>query len=182
MVKSKHFGPLAAAAGALVAVALLMLMLVVVNPQPSLPTGAGSFSIATAMPLLIILTTTTSLPSTAPSRGQLSPRSRTIRQPTMLPTGSRCKEGAEKGPPLSKSKTKEERGGQPFVPAPLFVMDGAFLVGRWGCSSVASRPLEASSAYSPECVEGKFCELHLTRFLRREEGRLGITPRPPPYG
>jgi len=35
MAKSKHFGPLAAAAGALVAVTLLVLMLVVVNPQPA---------------------------------------------------------------------------------------------------------------------------------------------------
>ena len=35
MAKTKHFGPLAAAAGALVAVALLVLMLVVVNPQPA---------------------------------------------------------------------------------------------------------------------------------------------------
>jgi hypothetical protein len=33
MAKTKHFGPLAAAAGVLVAVALLVLMLVVVNPQ-----------------------------------------------------------------------------------------------------------------------------------------------------
>jgi Tol biopolymer transport system component len=33
MAKTKHFGPLAAAAGALVAVALLVLVLVVVNPQ-----------------------------------------------------------------------------------------------------------------------------------------------------
>jgi Tol biopolymer transport system component len=33
MAKTKHFGPLAAAAGALVAVALLVLMLVMVNPQ-----------------------------------------------------------------------------------------------------------------------------------------------------
>jgi Tol biopolymer transport system component len=35
MAKTKHFGALAAAAGALVAVALLVLMLVVVNPQPA---------------------------------------------------------------------------------------------------------------------------------------------------
>jgi Tol biopolymer transport system component len=35
MAKTKHFGPLAAAVGALVAMALLMLMLVVVNPQPA---------------------------------------------------------------------------------------------------------------------------------------------------
>jgi hypothetical protein len=35
MARTKHFGPLAAAAGALVAVALLVLVLVVVNPQPA---------------------------------------------------------------------------------------------------------------------------------------------------
>jgi hypothetical protein len=35
MAKTKHFGALAAAAGALVAVAMLVLMLVVVNPQPA---------------------------------------------------------------------------------------------------------------------------------------------------
>ena len=38
MAKTKHFGPLAAAAGALVGVALLVLMLVVVNPHTA---GAG---------------------------------------------------------------------------------------------------------------------------------------------
>jgi Tol biopolymer transport system component len=35
MAKSKHFGPLAAAAGALVAVVVLVLVLVLVNPQPA---------------------------------------------------------------------------------------------------------------------------------------------------
>jgi Tol biopolymer transport system component len=35
MAKTNHFGPLAAATGAVVAVALLMLVLVVVNPQPA---------------------------------------------------------------------------------------------------------------------------------------------------
>jgi hypothetical protein len=35
MAKTKHFGPLAAAAGVLVAVGLLGLMVVLVNPQPA---------------------------------------------------------------------------------------------------------------------------------------------------
>jgi hypothetical protein len=58
----------------------------------------------------------------------------------MLPTGSRChKEGVEKRPSSSKSKTKEERGGNERLAAPPLVMDGAILVGRWGSSSVASK-------------------------------------------
>jgi hypothetical protein len=41
MAQTKHFGPLAAAAGALVAVALLVLVLVLVNPQTAEATLPG---------------------------------------------------------------------------------------------------------------------------------------------